>query len=126
MIETGNIIHSLTSGQHGMFNHCGIVMADDDGHISVIHNTPECGHPVIDTLERYAARRPITGVTPLTADADYILEYYRRNCSRSFNLVTYNCEHFAYGLYGHEVSPTVKKYLWGCCILAACYLLLKK
>ena len=125
-LESGNILRSVSSGGMRFTGHCGIVMVEDNGTVWVLHNTPEAGHPIMQLYDEYAAHRPTMAVLPYTASNERIMQYYEANKDKRFSLFGFNCERFAYGLYGIKNSPTVQKRLLEISVFVLIYLLLKK
>lgn len=96
--------------------HRGIIVVEDNC-VSVYHNTPMCknfagGSIVKENIEEWLKSRDITSIEPTDMTQEYIEEMSLQLADRPFNLLSFNCEQYAFLLKdGYAKSPQL--FWWG-------------
>jgi hypothetical protein len=101
--QSGQLLRSEVDS-FPMLKHFGVIYVEDNGQVKVMHNTPTKGGTEISTIEEFTSDRTIVDVTnsPLMLLSNDELKQRYLDCSGSFDLVRYNCEHFIDCMHGRK------------------------
>lgn len=100
-------------------DHYGIGFNDPTtGELLIAHNTPSKGGVSIDTAEEFFRTRFFKEATCTNVPTERLLAYADKHSHRPFNVLNFNCEHFAFGLTGQPQSPQIVRWLVGTIVVA--------
>lgn len=118
--RTGDIITARIRSLP-LFLHKGIIVIDDDGSISIYHNTPteknSAGGGIIkDSFDDWVLSRDIINVEQTGMTRAYIEQTSYELSDRPFNISSFNCEQYISLLKdGRRKSPQLLQ--WGLLVL---------
>lgn len=126
--KTGQMLVS-TAHSSPMVKHYAFVYADDCGRVSVLHNTPDLhnehgGSVVFEDIDSFFGARTLLSVVETNLNHTDLYHAYEINKTRLYNVLHFNCEHFAFSVLGkEEKSPQIKFFAVG--IIAVAFISIK-
>jgi len=114
MHATGTIIKARVNRFPFIYHYGTVLQIKGVSH--VVHFSPrgynlEGGSLFIDTIAQYTQTRKIVSTHETNLDTKKILTAIEPYKKQKFNIITNNCEHFAYNLHtGNAISPQLAKY----------------
>lgn len=108
--------HLLVTQSKPFIRHVALAFMND-GKEYVVHNSRTIGHPVMEPLAAFMSDRKLIKSVYVDLSDDEIKSYYETNKDKTYNVVSYNCEHFTSQALGKLESPQVKQYALGLALL---------
>jgi hypothetical protein len=106
-MQTGDLIHRRTE-RDANGNHYGVAIVWPDGRVDVVHRQ-KGNNGVIQPLETFLKGFPLlrSNRTPLTGSPpEQLVRRFNQFEPGEYNLITNNCEHYAYRFSGYNPKLT--------------------